>query len=162
MVYQPEDSGQTVQISMEAIPSIPLAKRICGCEILQPTRLPENMALDHIKYDSQWKSITLSYGYQALRIVQTPLETAMIRSLDTYQNVETVQVGDVEGQYGVSPAQKTIWESATPPVFPVNNTYSVLLWKTDAMVYQVYLDQSFSWGGQLTKEQLIEIAESLQ
>jgi len=36
-----------------------------------------------------------------------------------------------------------------------------LLWKKDGMAYQIYFDQSFSGGGQLTKEQMIEIAENL-
>jgi len=162
MVFQPDSSGRTTPVDMDTIPTIALAKRICGCDILQPTKLPENMSLDHIKYDPQWKSITVSYGYNSLRIIQTPHDSAMITSLDTYQDVEAVRVGEAEGQYGESPAQKTIWDSATPPAFPVSNTYRVLLWKTDTMVYQIYFDQSFNWGGQLTKEQLIEIAESLR
>jgi hypothetical protein len=162
MVYQPIASAQTPAISLDTIPNIPMAMEVCDCEILQPTKLPEHMSLDHIRYDPQWKSITLNYGYRALRIVQTPVETAILKDLAGYKDVETVRIGEEEGQYGVSPAQKTIWESATPPAFSTTNTYSVLLWEKDGIVYQVYFDQSFSAGGQLTKQQLTEIGESLQ
>jgi hypothetical protein len=47
-------------------------------------------------------------------------------------------------------------------VFLTNNTYSVLLWKEDDVVYQIYCDQNFGGGGQLTKEQMIEIVENLR
>jgi hypothetical protein len=90
------------------------------------------------------------------------VESALIKNLDSYKNVEAILVGDAAGQYGISPTQKTIWESATPPVLPITNSYSVLLWEIDGMVYQIYFDQSFSVGGYLTKEQMIEIAESLR
>jgi hypothetical protein len=162
MVYQPDYSQHTNQVNMNAIPNIPLAIKICGCNILQPTILPEGMTLENLNYDPQWKSITLNYGYRALRIVQTPVESALTQNLDGYKNVEDVQIRNVTGQYGISPAQKTIWESATPPVFTTNNSYSVLLWKKDGTVYQIYFDQSFSGGGQLTKDQMIEIGENLR
>jgi hypothetical protein len=162
MVYQPDNSYKSPAVGLDAIPTISLAMEICACEILQPTKLPEHMALDHIRYEPQWKSVTLIYGYRALRIVETPEESRLLHDLDSYQNVETVRIGDVSGQYGISPAQKTRWESATPLAFPSNNTYSILLWKKDGTVYEIYFDQSFSGGGQLTKQQMIEIAESLQ
>jgi hypothetical protein len=162
MVYQPEDLEQITEVDFDFIPNIALAEEICKCTILQPTTLPEEMSFDYARYDPDWKSITLNYGYRALRIVQTPMESALIKDLDSYKNLETVQIGDTVGQYGTSPAQKTIWESSTAPTFPTTNSYSVLLWKKDGMVYQIYLDQSFSGGGQLTKEQLAEIAESLR
>jgi hypothetical protein len=162
MVYQPEDPEQITEVDFDFIPNIALAEEICKCTILQPTTLPEEMSFDYARYDPDWKSITLNYGYRALRIVQTPMESALIKDLDSYKNLETVQIGDTVGQYGTSPAQKTIWESSTAPTFPTTNSYSVLLWKKDGMVYQIYLDQSFSGGGQLTKEQLAEIAESLR
>lgn len=120
------------------------------------------MEFNFAKYDPERKSITLNYGNRALRIVQTPAESALIRNLDSYKNVETIRVGDAIGQYGVSPSQKTIWESATPPVFTTTNSYSVLLWEKAGIIYQIYFDQSFSDGGYLTKEQMIEIAESLR
>ncbi|MEO7840889.1 MAG: DUF4367 domain-containing protein, partial [Anaerolineales bacterium] len=113
-------------------------------------------------YDPERKSITLNYGYRALRIVQTPMESALIKDLDSYKNVEAIHVGDTVGQYGISPAQKTIWESETPPVFPTTNSYSVLLWEKAGIIYQIFFDQSFSSGGYLTKDQMIQIAESLQ
>ncbi len=163
MVYQPENREETAQVDFDFIPNIPLAEKICVCDILQPGKLPnDNTHFDYVRYDPERKSITLHYGYRALRIVQTPLESAIIRDLDSYKNVDTVRVGDAVGQFGISPAQKTIWESATPPVFTTNNSYSVLLWKKDGMMYQIYFDQSFSGGGQLTKEQMIEIGESLR
>jgi hypothetical protein len=160
MVYQPENFDQTTKVDF--IPNIALAEKICRCTILQPTTLPDGMSFDYARYDPYWKSITLNYGYRALRIVQTPMESVLIKDLDSYKNLESVQIGDTVGQYGISPAQKTIWESSTAPVFPTNNSYSVLLWKKDGMVYQIYFDQSFSDGGQLTKDQMIEIAESLR
>ena len=82
--------------------------------------------------------------------------------MSSYKNVETVKVGDINGQFGISPAQKTIWDSATPPVSPIDNSYSVLLWQKDGMVYQIYFDHSFSNGGYLTKDDMIRIAESLR
>jgi hypothetical protein len=162
MVFQPENPGQANNVDFDFIPNIALAEKICGCAILQPGKLPKDGThLDHVKYDPERKSITLSYGYRALRIVQTPFESAIIRDLDSYKNVETVTVGNAVGQYGVSPEQQTIWESASPPVLTTDSTYSVLLWEKDGMIYQIYFDQTFSGGGQLTKEQMIEIAESL-
>lgn len=163
MVYQPENSEQTAKVDFNFIPNIPLAEKICECDILQPGKLPnDNKHFDHVRYDPKRRSITLSYGYRALRIVQTPVESALIKNLDSYKMLETVEVNGAIGQFGVSPAQKTIWESATPPVFTTNNSYSVLLWEKDGMVCQIYFDQSFSDGGYLTKDQMIEIAESLQ
>lgn len=162
MVYQPENSEQTTKVDFDFIPNIPLAEKICGFNILQPTKLPQGMEFDHAKYDPERKSITLNYGYRALRVVQTPVESVIIKNLDSYKMLETVEVNGAIGQFGVSPAQKTIWESATPPVFPTTNSYSVLLWEKDGMVYQIYFDQSFSGGDYLTKEQMIEIAESLR
>jgi len=163
MVYQPENPEQTAKVDFDFIPNIPLAEKICGCDILQPTKLPnDNTHFDYVRYDPERRSITLNYGYRALRIVQTPIETALIKDLDSYKNVETVQVGDAMGQFGVSPAQKTIWESATPPVFTTNNSYYILLWEKDGRIYQIYFDQSFSGGGYLTKDQMIQIAESLR
>ena len=162
MVYQPEKAEQTAKVDFDFIPNILLAEKVCKCDIFQPGKLPQDMEFDHAKYDTERKSITLNYGYRALRIVQTPIETALIKDLGSYKNVETVQVGDIMGQFGVSPAQKTIWESATPPVFTTNNSYNILLWKKDGISYQIYFDQSFSGGGYLTKEQMIEIAESLR
>lgn len=162
MIYQPESSEQNANVNFDFIPNLPLAEKICECDILQPGKLPnERTHFDHIKYDPERKSITLSYGHRTLRIVQTPLESALIEDLDSYKNVETVNIGGVTGQYGVSPEHRTIWESASPPVFTTDSTYAVLLWQKDGMVYQIYFDQSFSGGGQLTKEQMIEIAESL-
>ena len=73
-----------------------------------------------------------------------------------------MQIGDAVGQYGESPAQTTIWDSATMPAFPVTNSYTTVLWKKDGVIYQIYFDQSYSNGGQLTMEQLVEIAESLR
>ena len=163
MVYQPENAEQTAKVDFDFIPNILLAEKICKCDIFQPGKLPnDHTHFDYVGYDPQRRSISLNYGYRALRIVQTPIETALIKDLDSYKNVETVQVGDIMGQFGVSPAQKTIWESATPPVFTTNNSYNILLWEKDGMSYQIYFDQSFSGGGYLTKEQMIEIAESLQ
>lgn len=162
MVYQPENSEKTTKVDFDFIPNLPLAEKIFGFDILQPTKLPQDMEFDFAKYDPERKSITLNYGYRALRIVQTPVESALIKNLDSYKNVEAIRVGDAVGQYGVSPAQKTIWESATPPVFTTNNSYSLLMWEKNGMVYQIYFDQSFSGGGYLTKDQMIEIAESLR
>lgn len=162
MVYQPGTSEQTTNIDYDFIPNIFLAEKISGLDVKEPTILPVDMTFDYAKYDPERKNITLIYGYRSLRIVQTPVESVLIKNLDSYKDVETVKVGGAIGQFGVSPAQKTIWESATPPVFPTNNSYNVLLWEKDGMVYQIYFDQSFSGGGYLTKEQLIQIAESLQ
>ncbi|MFT3892064.1 MAG: DUF4367 domain-containing protein [Anaerolineales bacterium] len=162
IVYQPNPSEQTHSVDTNYIPNVAVAEKICQCSILEPTKLPQYMRLENAEYDAQRKSITLNYGYRALRIVQAPKETALFTNLDSYKDVETVQVGDVTGQYGISPLQKTIWDSSTPPAYPVSNTYSVLLWEKDGMIYQIYFDQSYSSGGQLTKEQIIEIAESLR
>ena len=163
MVYRPENAEQTAKIDFDFIPNILLAEKVCKCDIFQPGKLPNDTThFDYVRYDPQRRSITLNYGYRALRIVQTPIETALIKDLDSYKNVETVQVGHIMGQFGISPAQKTIWESATPPVFTTNNSYNILLWEKDGMSYQIYFDQSFSGGGYLTKEQMIEIAESLR
>ena len=163
MVYQLENSEQTAKVDLDSIPNIPLAEKICQCDILQPRKLPnENTHFDYVRYDPQQKSITLHYGYRALRIVQTPVESALIKNLDSYKMLETVEVNGAIGQFGVSPAQKTIWESATPPVFTTNNSYNILLWEKDGTIYQIYFDQSFSGGGYLTKDQMIEIAESLR
>ena len=162
MVYQPEISEQTAKVNFDFIPNIALAEKICGFDILQPTKLPQGMEFDQAKYDPERKSITLNYGNRALRIVQTPVESALMKDLDNYKNVEAIYVGDASGQYGISPAQKTIWEIATPPVLTTNNSYSILLWEKDGMVYQIYFDQSFSGGGYLTKDQMIQIAESLR
>ena len=162
MVYQPTNTRHEAVADPDFIPTVVLAEEICACSILEPERLPQNLRLDHVKYDAERKMITLSYGYRALRIVQSPVESALIKDLDSYKNVETVQVGESKGQYGISPAQTTIWESATPPVFPINNSYATLLWEKGGIIYQIYFDQSFSNGGQLTKEQMIEIAESLR
>ena len=163
MVYQPENTEQNTKVDLDSIPNMPLAEKICQCDILQPGKLPnENTHFDYVRYDPQQKSITLHYGNRALRIVQTPVESALIKNLDSYKMLETVEVNGAIGQFGVSPAQKTIWESATPPVFTTNNSYNILLWEKDGMSYQIYFDQSFSGGGYLTKDQMIEIAESLQ
>ena len=162
MVYQPENSEQTAKVDFDFIPNIALAQKTCGFDVLQPTKLPQGMQFDFAKYDPERKSVTLNYGYRALRIVQTPVESALIKNLDSYKMLETVEVNGAIGQLGVSPAQKTIWESATPSVFTTNNSYSILLWEKDGTIYQIYFDQSFSGGGYLTKEQMIEIAESLQ
>lgn len=162
MVYNLDDIEQTTKVDLDFIPNIPLAEKICGFKILQPTKLPDGMKFDFAKFDPDRKSITLNFGYRALRIVQTPVESALIKNLDSYKDVETIHVGDTVGQYGLSPAQKTIWESATPPVFTTTNSYSVLLWEKEGMIYQIYFDQSFSGGDYLTREQMIEIAESLR
>lgn len=162
MVYQPTNTGRDTMVDLDFIPTIVLAEKICACDILEPEKLPANMLFGHARYDPERKIITLSYGYRALRIVQAPLESAIIKDLDSYKNVEEVKVGEVTGQFGISPAQKTIWESATPPAFPINNSYAVLLWENEGLIHQIYFDQSFSNGGQLTKEQMIEIAESLR
>lgn len=162
LVYQPENSEQTPEAALEFIPNIALAEKICGCNILQPTKLPSDMGFDHASYDPERKSITLIYGYRALRIVQTPLDSALFRDLNAYNNVETIRVGEVTGWYGISPEYETIWESTTQPTFPITNSYSVILWITDDTVYQIYFDQSFSGGDFITKEQMIEIAESLK
>src|SRR5215207_2472251 len=157
MVYQPESTEQNTKVDLDSIPNIPLAEKICQCDILQPRKLPsENTHFDYVRYDPQQKSITLHYGYRALRIVQTPVESALIKNLDSYKMLETVEVNGAIGQFGVSPAQKTIWESATPPVFTTNNSYNILLWEKDGTIYQIYFDQSFSGGGYLTKDQMIE------
>jgi len=159
MVYQPEQVGQ---IDFDFIPNIALAERLSGFDVKEPTLLPKDITFDYAVYDPERHGITLIYGYRALRIVQTPIENALITNLDSYKNVETVKVDDVNGQFGISPAQKTIWDSATPPGFPIDNSYSVLLWQKDGMVYQIYFDQSFSSGGYLTKDKIIQIAESLR
>lgn len=162
MIYQPDKKEEAVKINPNFIPNISLAEKICGYSISQPTRLPIRMELDYVRYDDKQKSITLNYGSRALRIVQGPKETSFFTNLDSYKDVETVQISNMTGQYGISPLQKTIWDSATPPAYPVTNTYSILLWEKDGMIYQIYFDQSYSGGGQLTKEQMIEIAESLR
>lgn len=162
MVYKPENSDPTREVNLEFIPNIALAEKICECNILQPTTLPTGMEFGHASYDPERKSIMLIYGYRALRIVQTPLDSALIRNLNAYKNVETIRVGETTGWYGISPTYKTKWESTTQPAFPVTNSYSVILWVTNDMVYQIYFDQSFSGGDFITKEQMIEIAESLK
>lgn len=160
MVYQPAVE-KNPEISPDFIPNIALAEKICNYNVLEPSKLPQYMERDYIRYDSQSKSITLSYGWNALHIVQTPVESAPFTNLNSYKDVETVHIGDAVGQYGISPAEKTIRDSSTSPSFLVNNSYSVLLWQKDGMVYQIYFDQNFSAGAQLTKEQMLEIAESL-
>lgn len=162
MAYQPENSEQTNEVALELIPNIVLAEKICSCNILQPTKLPSGMEFDHASYDSERKSITLIYGYRALRIVQTPLDSALFRDLNAYKNVETIHVGEATGWHGISPEYETIWESTTQPSFSTNSSYSVLLWITNDTVYLIYFDQSFSGGDFITKEQMIEIAESLK
>ena len=159
MVYQPEKLDQ---IDIDFIPNIALAERVSGFDVKEPTLLPEYITLDYATYDPERHNVTLIYGSRALRIVQTPIESALIKNLSSYKNVETVKVGNADGQFGISPAQKTIWDSATPPVSPIDNSYSVLLWQKDGMVYQIYFDHSFSSGGDLTKDQMIQIAESLR
>lgn len=162
MVYQPENSEQMRDADLELIPNIALAEKICECNILQPTKLPAGMKFDHASYDTERKSITLIYGYRALRIVQTPLDSALFKDLNAYKNAETIHVGDVTGWYGISPEYATIWESTTQPAFSTNSSYSVVLWITNDTVYLIYFDQSFSGGDFITKEQMIEIAESLK
>lgn len=159
MVYQPV---QVDQIDIDFIPNIALAESVSGFNVKQPTLLPKDITFDYAAYGGY--SVTLIYGSRSLRIVQTPIENALMQKLNiyNYKNVETVKVGDADGQFGISPAQKTIWDSATPPVFPTDNSYSVLLWQKDGMVYQIYYDHSFSSGGDLTKNQMIQIAESLR
>ena len=159
MVYQPE---QVDQIDFDFIPNIALAETVSGFNVKEPTLLPKDMTFDYAVYDLERQGLTLIYGYRSLRIIQTPIESVLIKSLSSYKNVETVKVGDANGQFGISPAQKTIWDSATPPVFPIDNSYSVLLWQADGMVYQIYFDYSFSDGGYLTKDQMIQIAESMR
>jgi hypothetical protein len=159
MVYQPEKLDQ---IDIDFIPNITLAERVSGFDVKEPTLLPKDIIFDSATYDPERHSVTLIYGYRSLRIVQTPIESALIKNLSSYKNVEIVKVGYANGQFGISPAQKTIWESATPPVFPTDNSYSVLLWQKDDMIYQIYFDHSFSNGGYLTKDDMIRIAESLR
>jgi hypothetical protein len=160
MVYRPKNE-QAAKINLDFIPNIALAEKICKYDILEPKKLPNYMMLDYIRYNPQLKSITLSYGWSVLRIVQTPIETATLTNLNSYKDVETVHIGDAIGQYGISPVEKTIRDSSTSPSFLINNSYSVLLWQKNGIVYQIYFDSSYSNGGQLTKEQMIEIAESL-
>jgi hypothetical protein len=159
MVYQPEKLGQ---IDIDFIPNVTLAEKVSGFDVKEPTLLPEYITLDYATYDPERHSVTLIYGSRSLRIVQTPIESALIKNLSSYKNVEMVKVGDANGQFGISPAQKTIWDSATPPVSPIDNSYSVLLWQKEGMVYQIYFDHSFSSGGDLTKSQMIQMAESLR
>ncbi len=161
MVYKPV---QVDQINFDFIPNIALAESVSGFDIKQPTLLPKDITFDYATYDPEIHSVTLIYGYQSLRIVQTPIESALIKKLNiyNYKIVEAVKVGEANGQFGISPAKKTIWDSAMPPVFPIDNSYSVLLWQKDGMVYQVYFDHSFSSGGDLTKNQMIQMAENLR
>jgi hypothetical protein len=159
MVYQPEKLDQ---IDIDFIPNIALAERVSGFDVKEPTLLPKDIIFDSATYDLERHNVTLIYGYRSLRIVQTPIESALIKNLSSYKNVEMVKVGEANGQFGISPAQKTIWESATPPVLPIDNSYSVLLWQKDDMIYQIYFDHSFSNGGYLTKDDMIRIAESLR
>ena len=159
MVYQPV---QFEKIDPGFIPNATLAGRLAGFDVKEPTLLPKDLTFDYAVYDPAGKSVTLIFGHRSLRISQTPIESALIKSLDGYKNVETVRVGDTNGQFGISPAQKTKWDSSTQPAFPTNNSYSVLLWQKNGMVYQIYFDYSFSAGGYLTKDEIIQIAESLR
>jgi hypothetical protein len=151
LVYQPEPRSE---LRADYLKSPEEAALISGFTILTPTILPEGFVFDHGTYDTELKQIRLSYtptsyvpGTAELHIVIRPLLEISANPGENWS---------VEGESVVINGNQGFYSSDGP----YNHAVS---WEEYGMRFNVSIYTSeIVFGGGFTKDQVLEIARSLQ
>ena len=132
-----------------------------GSDVLVPATLPEGMTFLGSSFDPALKIISLSFGYsesdRRILIKQGPVGANEACDLcgivGASASVETVQIGDVAGEYA-----EGVWElTDNGPVWRDDPYLKTLRWQKDGMAFElIYM------GMELEKEALVAIAASMK
>ena len=132
-----------------------------GSDVLVPATLPQGMTFLGSSFDPALKIISLSFGYsesdRRILIKQGPVGANEACDLcgivGASASVETVQIGDVAGEYA-----EGVWElTDNGPVWRDDPYLKTLRWQKDGMAFElIYM------GTELEKEALVAIAASMK
>ncbi len=134
--------------------SIQEAEEISGLTLLEPKMLPEEFSFHHGTFDAQLGEIKLYYsagGYDlgAVSIIlrQIPAEQFWKNSGETWQEFTGKDV-TINGQDG-------LYQSS-------DGNYQSLIWQSGDMMIVLEVVSTEWYGGTITEEQVLEIAQSLE
>jgi len=148
-------------VDPEYLTSVEAAEELAGFDVLAPTLLPMEYELKRAAWTDN--VVRLFYGHKDS--TQSTLLIFMGRSADhkvePSGGMENVQIGPWRGWYwrGLSlPAPTTL---GLPTPVP-NPRYQHLVWNTDTLWISLLYISPNNYDGQMNKETLIKIAESLK
>jgi hypothetical protein len=152
--------------------SIAEAETIAGFDLLEPTVLPAGFELMNARYDAAFQTVMLFYlpkgessGVGGLYISQSSRNT-----VDEFtgcevcpaQAVEQVQVNGItayywQGAFDAGSAEHPL----SPPVWRADEPHFTLTWATSELIITINYSLTEWYGGQINKDDLVRIAESM-
>lgn len=147
--------------------SVSDAAALAPFTVREPANIPAGYILTSVYYDETLKRVTCLYlkGGLGISLHQEPAATANPGIIGPEANVETIQIGDVPGEY-----VRGTWTdvghndgvtiTVTERVWDSNDPYQQLRWTEDGIVYTLGTTVGQDLG--LTQADLIAIAVSLQ
>ena len=149
LVYAPEPRG----IRADFLTNIEDAAQMAGFIPLEPSILPEDFHFDHGQYDADTFTLRLDYylpekGIGHVLVWETPIDKAYLTPEleESIVEGEEVEINGYPGQYyGIDPYSHAV------------------IWYTNDLRIKIKVWVSDIWyGGSLTKEEILEIVNSVQ
>jgi len=171
LVYAPASDAIT-SIDNAYQMSIAEAEAAAGFDLLEPTIVPEGFEFAYARYDETNQTVYLFYspkgqdkGIGGLLVIETPRSAAneLAKCADCPPGMEEqVQVNGTSAYYlhGSLYTGSSDQPLATPVWRPDDPNYS-LTWATSDLIITINFGSSEWYGGQITKDDLIKIAESM-
>lgn len=152
--------------------SIAEAETTAGFELLEPTILPAGFEFAYARYDAAYQIVMLFYlpkgqdaGVGGLYISQRLRNT-----VNEFTGCKECPTGVVE-QVHVNGMTAYYWKGAfdagsseqplSPPVWRGDMPHFTLTWATSDLIVELYYDLTEWYGGQISKDDLVKIAESM-
>jgi hypothetical protein len=132
-------------------------------DMLEPAFLPDGMNFLGASFDPVLSKVSLQFGYSeedsSILIEQQPIgldgscEFTLCGTVGASASVETVQIGDVPGEYAPG-----VWKlTEVGPMWTDDPYLKTIRWQKDGIAFElIYM------GLELDKEELIKVAESIQ
>ena len=153
--------------------SVAEAETIAGFDLLEPAVLPAGFELMNARYDVAFQTVMLFYlpkgesaGVSGLYISQSPRNTAdEITGCEACpaEAVEQVQVNGQTAYYwqGAFDAGSTD-QPLSPPIWRPDEPHFTLTWANSDLIIVLNYTATEWYGGQISKDDLIRIAESMR
>jgi len=154
----------------EYLKSVEEAERLAGFDVPAPTLLPQGYELKRVVWADN--TARLIYGPQNStettflifmgRIAENKVESCLDCPPGT---VEDVQIGPWQGWYwrGIfNMAPSVSGQPAPTPIWEADARAWHLVWNTDTLWFSMFYMSPDNYGGEMNKETLIKIAESLK
>lgn len=161
---------QIPTVDPEYLTSVEAAEKLAGFDVPTPTLLPEGYELKRVV----WADNVVRLLYGPKNSTDNTLFIFMGQSANNKVEpcvecppgtVEEVQIGPWQGWYsrGIFSAGPTTAGQPTPtPVWDANARDWHLIWNTDTLWFNMFYIPSSDYAGEMNKETLVNIAESLK